>query len=76
MAFYDLSKNERSAIVDDINKNILQELNKLQCKKTITYFQDEDTYIRKSAYLAVGKIYVDQVELRDRARKYIKVKIF
>jgi hypothetical protein len=57
MAFYDLPKNERAVLVDNINSDILSELNNPPLKKTTAYFGDEDTYIRKSAYLCVGKIY-------------------
>lgn len=58
MGFYDLSKEERLKVVADINSNILSELDKEDFKVMIRYFSDEDTYIRKSAYLAIGKIYM------------------
>ena len=57
MAFYDLSKKERAILVEDISKKLLAEL---QTGKEINvrhYFSDEDTYIRKSAYLSMGRIY-------------------
>jgi HEAT repeat protein len=57
MAFYDLSKPERINVVAKINAGILNELNADKSKKITGWFSDDDTYIRKSAYLAVGRIY-------------------
>lgn len=58
MNFYDLPKEERVLLVEKINKELVSELNTGKQKKTITYFSDEDTYIRKTAYLAIGRIYM------------------
>ena len=57
MSFYNLSKEERTNVVIKISEGVLDDFNALQQKKIISYFSDEDTYIRKSAYLATGKIY-------------------
>jgi HEAT repeat protein len=59
MAFYDLPKDKRAALVDEIKAAILSEIKKNKLAKTIDYFSDEDTYIRKSAYLSVGRIYLE-----------------
>lgn len=64
MAFYDLSKEQRLAVVDNINNHILNDLKKSQVSHTLNYFKDEDTYIRKSAYLAIGKIYFAEKNLQ------------
>jgi hypothetical protein len=64
MAFYDLSKEERIKVVEQINKDILSEIKNNKPKKIIDHFSDEDTYIRKSAYLAIGKIYKENKELQ------------
>jgi len=55
MDFYDLSKPERINVVAKINAGILNELNADKSKKITGWFSDDDTYIRKSAYLAVGR---------------------
>jgi HEAT repeat protein len=55
MAFYDLNKEQRLHLVDEINKDILVGLQKEKNNSIIKYFSDEDTYIRKTAYLAIGK---------------------
>ncbi len=57
MAFYDLSKAERINAVVKISSGILNELNTDKSKKIAGWFSNDDTYIRKSAYLAVGRIY-------------------
>jgi HEAT repeat protein len=57
MPFYDLPKHERVNVVANISNNILKELENSKLKNTRLYFADEDTYIRKSAYLSIGKLY-------------------
>ena len=57
MAFYDLPKNERAELVAEIKVTILSEIKSKKLSKTVEYFSDEDTYIRKSGYLSVGRIY-------------------
>lgn len=59
MAFYELSKEERIEIVKKINRELLHFLKTKAYKNLIVYFQDTDTYIRKSAYLSIGRIYGD-----------------
>ncbi|MEI8279532.1 MAG: HEAT repeat domain-containing protein [Bacteroidota bacterium] len=66
MAFYDLSKNDRTVLVDHIHYTILQELTAGSLKHSLHYFADEDTYIRKTAYLAIGKIYKNNKALLKR----------
>lgn len=65
MAFYDLSKEERVDVVKAIHTTILQELKLGRQKKILLYFSDEDTYIRKSGYLAIGKIYFSDETLQN-----------
>lgn len=69
MPFYSLPKNERSNLVATISNNILHELQGTQLKKTLAYFADEDTYIRKSAYLTLGRIYFANKELQPKIIK-------
>jgi len=64
MGFYDLSKEERATMVADIQFELLQALKKEELYSFIEYFSDEDTYIRKAAYLGVGRIYNGEVSLR------------
>ncbi len=57
MAFYDNSKDERVQIVAEIDRNIAADIAAGAKAYLLQYFADEDTYIRKSAYLSIGKIY-------------------
>lgn len=57
MAFYDLLKTQRAELVKQITAAVRSDLRSNATKRLLTYFSDEDTYIRKSAYLAFGKLY-------------------
>ncbi|MEM9647037.1 MAG: HEAT repeat domain-containing protein [Bacteroidota bacterium] len=56
MGFYDLSKEERQRLVETIDHAIWEGFKEKNPALVLPYFSDEDTYIRKTAYLAVGKI--------------------
>lgn len=56
MGFYDLSKEERSQAYETITQEIYLDLKQGQNQNILKYFGDEDTYIRKAGYLAIGKI--------------------
>ena len=64
MSFYDLSKEERNALVAKINQVIESDLRSNFIEKIELYFSDEDTYIRKSGYLSIGKLFYAQPELQ------------
>ena len=66
MAFYDLIKEERLQLVDKINQEITDNLTDERTDKIVEYFSDEDTYIRKTGYLAIGKIYYANLELQKK----------
>jgi HEAT repeat protein len=66
MSFYDLPKEERVTLVKQINKQIVSGIEKDELSVLINYFSDEDTYIRKSAYLAIGKIYKQHTFLQAK----------
>lgn len=64
MAFYDLSKAERNEYVNKVEKIIQTAFTNNKLKELIDYFADEDTYIRKAAYLSVGRIYLSTKSLQ------------
>ena len=64
MSFYDFSKDERIKLVAEINAVILSEIKKGKHTNILAYFSDEDTYIRKTAYQAIGKIYKTDEKLQ------------
>src|ERR1051326_4085500 len=57
MAFYDLSKDERIKLVEKIHLELISDLEKNGRNFFLSLFSNEDTYIRKSAYISVGRIY-------------------
>lgn len=64
MGFYDLSKEERAILVEKINQDVLTDFSLGKTEDVIKYFSDDDTYIRKTSYLAVGKIFYSSPELQ------------
>ena len=65
MAFYDLSKDERVLLVKRINKEVNNDITKNKLTQIINYASDEDTYIRKTTYQAIGKAYNANRNLRE-----------
>ncbi len=73
MGFYNLSKTERQKLVNETEDKILQEIldldsatdkNEIIIPESIRNFSaDDDTYIRKNAYLAIGRIYISYNDL-------------
>jgi len=72
MAFYDLKKEDRLILVERIRNDILEDLHAKKDLKIKLYFCDEDTYIRKAAYLAIGRIYKANENLQDRILKLLE----
>ncbi len=66
MSFYDLAKEDRVKLVEQIKTHIVSEIKSSKLKQTIDYFSDEDTYIRKSAYLSIGRIYLEEKTLQSK----------
>ncbi|MFA6152165.1 MAG: HEAT repeat domain-containing protein [Chitinophagaceae bacterium] len=64
MAYYDLSKEERNGVVLEMSGEIISELNSNKHKKINNYLNNPDTYIRKNAYLIIGKIFIENTDLQ------------
>lgn len=64
MAFYDLSKSERNQLVDKINNAIALDISLKITGNLIQYFSDDDTYIRKTAYVAIGRLFYAKPHLQ------------
>jgi len=65
MAFYDLSKEERVKLTATISQKIADDFLGNETSNILHYFSDDDTYIRKTAYLAIGKIFKANELLND-----------
>ena len=72
MAFYNLSKEERAQLVLKMQDGIEREISTGKLSKTLNYFRDEDTYIRKSAYLSIGRIYFSNALLQNKIIKILE----
>ncbi len=66
MSFYELGKEQRNTLVEKINREIADNLRSETVSGIIPFFADEDTYIRKTTYLAIGRIYLTNAKLQER----------
>ncbi|WP_300596797.1 HEAT repeat domain-containing protein [Niabella sp.] len=73
MAFYDLSKTVRAALVDEIRKMLERALRNGRRKDCVQYFNDADTYIRKTVYLAMGRIYAAEPDQQMAVLKMLEL---
>ncbi|HEX6431390.1 MAG TPA: HEAT repeat domain-containing protein [Niastella sp.] len=64
MEFYDLPKEERLQLVATIHNNIFTGLQTAQRQQIKAYFEDQDTYVRKTAYTSFGRIYFSNKDLQ------------
>lgn len=72
MAFYDLTKDERQLVVQRIYDDCLTSFENKNLEKLLVHFSDEDTYIRKTAYQSVGKIYNSTFRLQKEILLHLK----
>jgi HEAT repeat protein len=66
MGFYNLPKEEIESLVEKIRKNIFKDIESGKNKNLLIYFSDEDTYIRKTAYTALAKIYKEKKKFQKK----------
>lgn len=64
--FYELDKQSRDELVLKIHSAVSNAFNTNDDAALVLYFEDEDTYIRKSAYLSVGKLFLQNKKLQTR----------
>ncbi|MFA6057718.1 MAG: HEAT repeat domain-containing protein [Taibaiella sp.] len=64
MAFYNLTKQERLDLVAVIKSELVNDILSNTFNQTTCYFEHDDTYIRKSAYLSLGRIYFEREALQ------------
>ena len=65
MGFYDLLKEERTILVEKINQEITDDFTLGKTEHILKYFSDDDTYIRKTWYSAVGKTFYSKPQLQQ-----------
>ncbi len=64
MSYYNLTRETRIALTGVMKEKILAELYKDVYPDTICFFSDNDTYIRKNAYLLTGRLYFENQGLQ------------
>jgi 3-methyladenine DNA glycosylase AlkC len=63
MAFYDLDKAQRALLVETISSDLYLGISTGHDNKALVYLSDQDTYIRKTAYIAMGRLYFQDAQL-------------
>ncbi len=63
MSFYELNKDERAVLYLEIKNKIEADIISGKYKVSFAFFADEDTYIRKAAYIGIGKIFKEKPNL-------------
>lgn len=76
MGFYDLSKQERSQLVEEVYNALYDGFKAKSYDHILDCFSDDDTYIRKSAYLQLGKIFYAQIELQQAIINFLEREIY
>lgn len=70
--YYDLPKPERDALNRQMKVYLLADLRHGKRQHILPYFSDEDTYIRKNAYLHIGKIYWEEPALQNNILAHLQ----
>ena len=71
MDFYKFSKPERVKLVSEMKETLLHEIKSGNFRATFQFFCNGDTYIRKSAYLAIGRIYFGHKSLKKKIARLL-----
>lgn len=56
-------------MVANIQYSLLVALRQKELHRFIQYFSDEDTYIRRAAYISIGRIYIGEYSLRNTIKR-------
>src|ERR1700744_695984 len=72
MGFYDLSKEQRNVLVGQISGHIKADIRAGLTPFLLRYFADEDTYMRKTAYLVIGRLYLAEKKLQKAILRSLK----
>jgi len=72
MGFYDLPKDERRVLAGNIQAELMKGIAYNEDTAAYKYFSDADTYIRKAAYLGIGRIYNLNESLRLKVISLLK----
>ena len=70
--YYNLPKPERAYLAEEIRQAVFADIKKNETAGIERYASDKDTYVRKNAYLALGRIYKENRELRENILETVK----
>jgi HEAT repeat protein len=65
MKFYELSKEQRQQLTKEISAGLQRSIETGSLAGAIAYCSNDDTYIRKAAYEAIGKLWLLQPDLQE-----------
>ena len=66
MTFYDLSKDERNQLVSKLEMAITADVANNSHVQILKIFSDSDTYIRKTGYIYIGRLYKKNIPFRSK----------
>ncbi len=65
MGFYDLSIENRRKLVLKIEREVARDLEAEEVGRVVRYASSSDTYVRRSLYFVLGRLYRDRAETRS-----------
>lgn len=71
MKFYELSKEERKILVNKMEKSISKAVLEEKVQSILRYTKNNDTYIRKNAYLILSRLYRENDRVKDKVLKML-----
>lgn len=72
MGFYDLNKQQRQALIQEMELQILADIENQSLVQVLPYAADPDTYIRKSTYQILGRLYLREPKYQQRIREIME----
>jgi HEAT repeat protein len=72
MGFYDLNKQRRLALMQEMEQQILDDITVQSMDQMLTYACDTDTYIRKATYQILGRLYLQYPQYQECIRDIVK----
>ena len=72
MGFYDLNKQQRQALIHEMEQHILADIKHHDMEYILPYAVDPDTYIRKTTYQILGRLYLAESQYQKRIREIIE----
>ena len=72
MGFYDLNKSQRQALIQQMEQHILVDIESQFMEHVLLYASNSDTYIRKTTYQILGRLYIRKPQHQQRIREIVE----